>query len=125
MKLLKRVLAPIVRAGSKLKPNKSHLIAFFLGALSVAAFAPLNFSPLMLLTIAGLFYLWQQSPAAGDGANRVLLWAWFFRLRFELVVQKYVFLFRSVTTGFGVTNFGLGGLSRAILDCCRLFGSQA
>ncbi|WP_341829248.1 apolipoprotein N-acyltransferase [Thiomicrorhabdus marina] len=69
MKLLKRVLAPIVRAGSKLKPNKSHLIAFFLGALSVTAFAPLNFSPLMLLTIAGLFYLWQQSPAAGDGAK--------------------------------------------------------
>lgn len=69
MKFLKKVGSVLANGFRKLKPNKMHLIAFALGALSVAAFAPLNLSPLMLLSLGGLFYLWQQSPSAADGAK--------------------------------------------------------
>ncbi len=39
-------------------PQKTHFIAFLLGALGVFSFAPFSFSPVILVSITGLFYLW-------------------------------------------------------------------
>lgn len=69
MKVVKKPFVATARGLAKLKPGKMHLIALVLGAVSVTAFAPLNLSPLMLLSLAGLFYLWQQSGSLGDGAK--------------------------------------------------------
>ena len=44
-------------------PNKPVLIAAVLGAISVLAFAPFAYSPVILGTIAGLFVLWLDSPS--------------------------------------------------------------
>jgi len=56
------------------KPTKPASIALALGAISVLAFAPFSFSPVILFTIAGLFLLWQDSETAFDS---VKLGLWF------------------------------------------------
>lgn len=54
-------------------PDKSSLIAFGLGALSVLAFAPLYLSPLMVGTLAWLFWLWHNAETR-LGFIRIGLW---------------------------------------------------
>ena len=44
------------------------IIASVLGAVTVAGFAPLYWFPLPVLTLAGLFVLWQRSTGARDAA---------------------------------------------------------
>jgi len=41
--------------------HSSFIIAFLLGALTVAGYAPFYFYPLPVVTLAGLFYLWSQA----------------------------------------------------------------
>jgi apolipoprotein N-acyltransferase len=55
-------------AGSETKPrfsfivhHSSFIIAFFLGALTVAGFAPFSLFPLPVLTVAALLWLWAQA----------------------------------------------------------------
>lgn len=55
-------------------PNKPVLIATALGALSVLAFAPFHFSPIMLASIAGLFLLWLE---ADNRMQSIKLGFWF------------------------------------------------
>ena len=54
-------------------PNKTHLISFALGLLSVFAFAPFNLPPLMLASITGLFMLWLEAKSRFEAA-KVGLW---------------------------------------------------
>ena len=54
-------------------PQRPHLIALVLGVLSVFAFAPFQFSPIMLVAIAGLFMLWLQTETRFE-AVKVGLW---------------------------------------------------
>lgn len=54
-------------------PGKTHLFAFFWGGLSVLAFAPFAFSPIMLVSIAGLFMLWLDAETRND-ATKLGLW---------------------------------------------------
>lgn len=49
------------------KPNRSALVAFMLGAVSVTAFAPLNFSPAAVIALVGLFTLWSQALNRFEG----------------------------------------------------------
>ena len=55
-------------------PDRNHLIAMLLGALAVFAFAPFEFSPLMLLAVAGLFMLWWEAESRFESAK---LGLWF------------------------------------------------
>jgi len=48
--------------------HSSFIIAFFLGALTVAGYAPFYFYPLPVVTLAGLFYLWSQAATARAAA---------------------------------------------------------
>jgi apolipoprotein N-acyltransferase len=52
--------------------RSSFIIAFFLGALTVAGYAPYNMFPLPVVTLAGLFYLWSQA-----GTPRAAAWTGF------------------------------------------------
>lgn len=45
-------------------PAIRYLLALLLGAASVFGFAPFDWFPLPLLTLAGLFWLWQRQPSA-------------------------------------------------------------
>ena len=51
--------------------HSSFIIAFFLGALTVAGYAPFYMFPLPVLTLAGLIYLWSdaRTPRAAAGAG--------------------------------------------------------
>jgi apolipoprotein N-acyltransferase len=52
-----------------LVPHPSSLIlAFVLGAVSVAGFAPFHMFPLPVVTLAGLFYLWSQAESPRTAA---------------------------------------------------------
>ena len=42
--------------------HSSFIIAFLLGAVTVAGYAPFYMYPLPVLTLAGLLYLWSESP---------------------------------------------------------------
>jgi apolipoprotein N-acyltransferase len=44
-------------------PDVWVLVAALLGAVSVLGFAPFHFSPLVLLALAGLFWLWARAPS--------------------------------------------------------------
>ena len=55
-------------------PNKPALLALLFGAISVLAFAPFGYSPVILGTIAGLFVLWQD---ATDRMQSSKLGFWF------------------------------------------------
>ncbi|MEA3405250.1 MAG: apolipoprotein N-acyltransferase [Pseudomonadota bacterium] len=48
-------------------PKKSHLLALVLGGISVLAFAPFEFSPVILGSLAGLFWLWLNAESRFDG----------------------------------------------------------
>lgn len=50
-------------------PNKKALIAALLGAMSVFAFAPFGFAPIMLATIAGLFMLWLEADSRQESTK--------------------------------------------------------
>ena len=43
-------------------------IAFFLGAGSVAGYAPLNWFAIPLLALAGLFFIWHRVASAREAA---------------------------------------------------------
>ena len=51
--------------------RSSFIIAFFLGAFTVAGYAPFYVYPLPVVTLAGLFYLWSQAatPRAAAAAG--------------------------------------------------------
>ena len=51
--------------------RSSFIIAFLLGAVTVAGYAPFYFYPLPVVTLAGLFYLWSQAatPRAAAAAG--------------------------------------------------------
>jgi len=55
-------------------PKKFDLIAFLLGGASVLAFAPFEFSPVILVTLAGVFWLWMHAENRLDAFKRGL---WF------------------------------------------------
>ena len=69
MKFLKKFLDSF----QVFKPNKPALIALGLGAASVLAFAPLYLSPLMVGTLAWLFWLWHHAETRLDFI-RIGLW---------------------------------------------------
>lgn len=54
-------------------PNKPALIAILLGALSVLAFAPFDLSPLILISISGLFILWFEAKT-NHASIQIGLW---------------------------------------------------
>jgi apolipoprotein N-acyltransferase len=54
-------------------PAKQHGIAFFLGLLSVFAFAPFGVSQVILVSIAGLFMLWLAADTRFEAA-KIGLW---------------------------------------------------
>lgn len=54
-------------------PKRPAIVAFILGAASVSAFAPLNFSPAALVALVGLFTLWAQAPNRFEGF-KIGLW---------------------------------------------------
>ncbi|BBP46719.1 apolipoprotein N-acyltransferase [Thiosulfatimonas sediminis] len=96
MNKLTRAWQAITSGLARFKPNKSHWLALLLGAVSVSAFAPLAIAPVMLLTLAGLFVLWQKSPTAKDGAKLGL----YFGLGFFGVGLSW--LFKSIYVYSGV-----------------------
>ena len=51
--------------------RSSFIVAFVLGSVTVAGYAPFYFYPLPVVTLAGLFYLWSQSatPRAAAAAG--------------------------------------------------------
>ena len=51
-------------------PNKQTLLAALFGAVSVFAFAPFEFSPLILLSIAGLFMLWLDADSRMEATKQ-------------------------------------------------------
>ena len=55
-------------------PQKPHLLALLLGGVSVFAFAPFAFSPIMLVSLAGLFWLWLNAQSVFEG---IKLGVWF------------------------------------------------
>lgn len=48
---------------SVIRPNYGSLFALFAGALTVFGFAPFEFSPLALVGLAGLFWLWTRAES--------------------------------------------------------------
>ena len=54
-------------------PKQPHLLALLFGGLSVLAFAPFEFSPIMLGSLAGLFWLWLKSESRFEGF-KIGLW---------------------------------------------------
>ena len=100
-------------------PQKVHLIALLLGALSVLAFAPFNFSPVMLASIAGLFLLWLEAETRFEAA-KIGLWfglgqfglgvSWLFSsiyfysgvaLPFAIILTLGFVIFLSLSTALG------------------------
>jgi len=54
-------------------PTKNHFIALLLGVLAVFSFAPFEFSPVILISMIGLFLLWLKAESRFDGA-KIGLW---------------------------------------------------
>jgi apolipoprotein N-acyltransferase len=48
--------------------HSSFIIAFLLGAATVAGYAPFGVFPLPVLTLAALFFLWSRAPSPGAAA---------------------------------------------------------
>ncbi len=59
--------AVFLKGVSLFNPQKSHLFALLLGAVSVLAYAPFEFSPVILGSLAGLFWLWLKAENSFDG----------------------------------------------------------
>ncbi len=55
-------------------PHKVHFIALLFGALGVFSFAPFHFSPVILISMTGLFFLWFNAATRFEG---VKLGLWF------------------------------------------------
>lgn len=62
--MLKRFLKGLVLT---YKPSRNALTAFGLGGLSVAAFEPFGFGPIMLVALMGLFWIWMQTDSHFEG----------------------------------------------------------
>lgn len=58
---------------SAFNPKKTHFISLLLGALGVFSFAPFEFSPLILISIIGLFLLWLDAESRFEGF-KIGLW---------------------------------------------------
>ncbi len=54
-------------------PKKAHAIAFVLGVLGVFSFAPFDFSPVIIGSLAGLFLLWLEAESRFEGF-KIGLW---------------------------------------------------
>lgn len=54
-------------------PKRPHLMALLFGGVSVLAFAPFEFSPIMVGTLAGLFWLWLKADSQFEGF-KIGLW---------------------------------------------------
>lgn len=65
--------AALIKAIQLFNPKKTHLLALLFGAMSVLAFAPFNFSPVILGSLAGLFWLWIKADSRYEGF-KVGLW---------------------------------------------------
>lgn len=50
-------------------PGRAQIAALVLGGLSVLSFKPFEFSPVMLLSLAGLFALWLKEKSYGQSAK--------------------------------------------------------
>lgn len=70
MQRLIKYFAIFIPTGKRLKPA---MLAFFLGAILVAGFAPISFAPVVLISLAGLFYLWNQAETSVDSTT-IGLW---------------------------------------------------
>lgn len=94
MKVLKRAF--LSQLLSLCFPRKPHVIAFLLGAVAVFAFAPFEFSPLVIASLAGLFWLWLDAETRLEGFK---LGLWFGLGFFGLGVS---WLFSSIYVYSGV-----------------------
>ncbi|MGZ5137021.1 MAG: apolipoprotein N-acyltransferase [Burkholderiales bacterium] len=79
-----RSLVPRVFVGR----HRAALIAFVLGAVSVAGFAPLYLFPLPLLTLTLLMWLWRAS----DSPKRAAILGWWFGLGYFLTGVSWVYV---------------------------------
>ncbi|MGZ5710525.1 MAG: apolipoprotein N-acyltransferase, partial [Burkholderiales bacterium] len=68
--------------------HRAALIAFVLGAVSVAGFAPLYLFPLPLLTLTLLMWLWRAS----DSPKRAAILGWWFGLGYFLTGVSWVYV---------------------------------
>jgi apolipoprotein N-acyltransferase len=64
----------LVWLGRAILPNHWALLALLLGALTVFGFAPFEFSPLVLVGLAGLFWLWSVKTTTLADGFRYGLW---------------------------------------------------
>lgn len=92
-------------------PNKSAFHAFLLGGLAILAYAPIGVSPVILISLTGLFWLWHQADSYLN-AMRVGLWfgIGFFGAGVSwLISSMYVFsgmpLWLSLLATFGFVLF--------------------
>lgn len=76
------------RFRSSIFPSLGLLLAFVLGALTVAGYAPLRLFPLPLVTLAALFLLWEHAP----GARAAALLGLAFGLGFFLAGVSWVYV---------------------------------
>lgn len=65
--------ATLLKTVQLFNPKQPHLLALLFGGLSVLAFAPFEFSPIMLGTLAGLFWLWLKAESHFEGF-KIGLW---------------------------------------------------
>lgn len=56
------------------KPGRNQMASLVLGGMAVFAYAPFEFAPVMLLSLAGLFALWLKEKSASESAKTGL---WF------------------------------------------------
>ena len=83
--------SPRAQSGSRfrrLAPDRITLGAFFLGALTVAGFAPLYLYPLPVFTVAALFLLWRSAASP----RRAAAIGWWFGLGFFLFGVSWVYV---------------------------------
>lgn len=92
-------------------PNKPAFYAFLLGCLAILAYAPVGVSPVILISLMGLFWLWHKSDSYLN-AMRIGLWfgIGFFGVGVSwLISSMYVFsgmpLWLSILATFGFVLF--------------------
>lgn len=71
---MKKLISGIKWIGKWFKPGRNQIAALVLGGMAVFAYAPFEFAPVMLLSLAGLFALWLRAKTSTDSVKTGL---WF------------------------------------------------